>query len=194
MVADALALGLGLVLQFSAPLPTSEAPASEPCVFVEPGAVFDVPRDWKRHRVPELRMRLSTPPGWRSKARNAGWEWVAPGGQARLRVRRHPGVGTEDLVRLQRHVEAWRLGAPVPSEDCATAAQELLSALTGWKQLRFGVYRRPLGERRQNFALFVDTEGEGLMEVLLTVYWRPPEEEPPMALVRAIFASVRPKR
>lgn len=186
-------VGLGVILTVGDPPALPEVPPP-PCPLASEVEGFEVPRAWKRHRLRALKLRLSTPPGWTLRERDAGWDLSAPGGQARLRVRRHPNHGANAVSLVRRHLEAWRLGPSVTTPACQQRLRDRLTQVTGWSPLEVGVYRRPLGERRQSYGLFIDAGPAGVVEIRITVYWRDPAPGPPLGLVRALLSGVRPMR
>ena len=161
------------------------------CPIASGPEAFTPPKGWSLRLLPALGARVHLPPGWRVQVEGALAVVESPGTNVRLALRRGRLAGADRLDFVRRSVELTELGPSHAGARCEAAVVAALTSLTGWRQLRFGVHGRPLGERQRSWSLFLAL-GDGALTSVVTVRWRRRDAGPDLAIVRQLLGGIQP--
>ena len=182
----------------SAMLMTASAPASSlpnvealfRCPLEVAQSDFEPPEHWSRVPAPALGLSVRVPTGWSVDQRPGRLEVTAPDQSIRVSVRRGERVDKKNLAAVRRALEASELGASFVHESCAERVTVAIANESPWNALSFGVYGRPLGERRRRVALFGGLD-DGSMAAVVSTRWKRGQTGPDWPTVWRLLGGLR---
>jgi len=153
-------------------------------------ADFHPPQHWSTVQAPDLGIAFVVPPGWTQDRRPARFEIVSPDGSVRVSLRRGHRVGKERLNAVRSALEVSELGSSFVHDACAERVTTAVANEAPWNALSFGLYGRPLGERRRRVALYAGLE-DGTLVAVVSTRWKRGEAGPDWSTVWQLMGGLR---
>ncbi len=191
VIAAGLAMACGLPVSGPAQAALPAVGRLFGCPLATAHEAFDTPKDWVTRRLRSIGARASAPEGWRVEVDGAIAVLASPDGAISLALRRGRLVGPDRLDFVRRSVELTELGPSHAGPLCEAAVVAAVMSVSGWRDVRFGVHARPLGERRRSWSLFLGLP-QGSLTAVVTVRWSARAAGPDITAVRRLLGSIRP--